>query len=146
MQAIDASKWRRPGVPQKRTPHPAGAPHWTQPAMQPLAPGVIKDAQKPWTATFGLGPTPKGLSGAMRRFAYEIPDYRIRRWALLLLADRVDALEWRLTQPGTWAKMGLTVAVAALAVGAARRLRRRSNHPEVAAHAALSFPRADPHR
>jgi hypothetical protein len=58
---------------------------------------VLKDAQREsFTATFGTGQVPHGASGALRRLAYDIPDYRIRRWALLLVADRIDALEWQL--------------------------------------------------
>ncbi len=106
--AVDASQNSRPGVPQKRTPAPAGKAHWAEPEKQRRVPGVLKDAQRAeFTATFGTGQPPKGLSGAMRRLAYQIPDYRIRRWLLLMLADRVDTLEWRLAgaarSPATWA-------------------------------------------
>jgi hypothetical protein len=111
---IDASPSRRPGIPQRRAPAPAGQPHWIHPAMQAVPTGVIKDRQKRWTATFGTGQPPKGLSGAMRRFAYDIPDYRIRRWLLLMIADRVDTLEWRMSQPAARASVGVVLAAGGL--------------------------------
>jgi hypothetical protein len=95
-RAPDASAANRPGVPQKQEQSWVGHAHWSVPPRQDPAPGLIKDAQREhWTATFGTGQKPRGVSGAMRRIAYRIPDYRIRRWLLLLLADRVDAIEAR---------------------------------------------------
>lgn len=39
----------------------------------------------------------RGLSGVIRRRAYRLPDWKPRRWLLLMLGDRVDAFESRLT-------------------------------------------------
>jgi hypothetical protein len=39
----------------------------------------------------------KGLSGKLRAAAYGIPTHKPRRWMLLLLADRIDAFESKLT-------------------------------------------------
>lgn len=95
-QAIDARRDARPGVPEERDPSPVGNAHWEEPAQQVATTEVIKDAQRPaLTATFGTGPEPRGLSGIMRRAAYKIPDYRAKRWLLLLIADRIDAIESR---------------------------------------------------
>ena len=49
--------------------------------------------QAPYTVTVPL----KGLSGVLRRAAYKVPDWKPRRWLMLLVADRLDALEARLT-------------------------------------------------
>lgn len=35
------------------------------------------------------------MSGWLRRRAYRLPDHRARRWLLLMVADRLDALEHR---------------------------------------------------
>jgi len=51
------------------------------------------------SVVYGSGPAPKGVSGALRRLAYGLPDYRVRRWLLLLVADRVDALEHGWSEP-----------------------------------------------
>ena len=40
----------------------------------------------------------KGASGLLRRAAYKLPDWKARRWMLLMLADRLDALESNLTR------------------------------------------------
>lgn len=131
--AVDAAVSRRPGHPQKRDAAPVGAAHWTEPARQTIQPGMTKDPQRPWTATFGTGQRPKGLSGAMRRVAYQIPDYEIRRWALLLLADRVDTMEWQLGRaarsPGAWltliASLGGMAALGFVITENARAAKRR---------------------
>jgi hypothetical protein len=39
-----------------------------------------------------------GVSGRLRQAAYALPTHVGRRWRLLMLADRVDALESRLTR------------------------------------------------
>jgi hypothetical protein len=130
-EAIDASTARRPGVPQKREPMPAGTPHWQVPARQIPPRSVVRDAQRDdFTATFGTGQAPRGLSGVLRRIAYRIPDYRVRRWALLLVADRVDTLEWQLGRaaksPLAWAALLAAVGGgAALALHLARPSRKR---------------------
>jgi hypothetical protein len=43
----------------------------------------------------GSAQPPRGLSGALRRLAYTIPEHRARRPMLLILADRIDVLEHR---------------------------------------------------
>jgi hypothetical protein len=45
------------------------------------------------TPVYSTALPPRGLSGVLRRAAYKIPDYKPRRWMLLLAADRVDVLE-----------------------------------------------------
>lgn len=47
----------------------------------------------PYTETIPL----RGLSGVLRRAAYQYPDWKPRRWMLLMLSDRVDKLEAKLT-------------------------------------------------
>jgi len=91
--AIDESPSARPGVPAQRKPAPVGRAHWVTPNVQSGTAEVVKDPQRAFRGTFGSGERPSGLSGALRRRAYRIPDYRVKRWALLLLADRVEWAE-----------------------------------------------------
>ena len=63
----------------------------------------------PYTETIPL----HGLSGVLKRLAYQYPDWKPRRWMLLMLSDRVDKLESKLT-PRNLAIMG---GVASLAAG-----------------------------
>ena len=98
-RAIDAPLERRPGVPAKRPPQPVGDAHWTRPPRQEPHTTILKDPSRAeLTATFGTSPAPHGLSGLLRRVAYGLPDYRIRRWMLLITADRVDAIEGRIAR------------------------------------------------
>jgi hypothetical protein len=72
---------------------------------------------------YGTAVPPRGLSGVIRRIAYGVPDYKARRWALLLLADRVDVIEHNLVPAATVAA-GLValVTLGALGVRGRRRL------------------------
>ena len=66
--------------------------------------------QAPYTVTVPL----KGISGAIRRAAYRAPDWKPRRWLMLLVADRVDVLESRLTPRNLLVAGGLSGLAAAL--------------------------------
>ena len=66
--------------------------------------------QPPYTDTIPL----KGLSGLIRRAAYQLPDWKPRRWLMLMMADRVDALESKLTPRNLLVAGGLGGLVAAL--------------------------------
>jgi hypothetical protein len=59
---------------------------------------------------FGTSTPLKGLSGAIRRAAYQLPDHYPSHWMLLMLGDRVDS--W-----GTRARRVLPVAAAMAIVG-----------------------------
>jgi hypothetical protein len=125
--APDGNPYVRPGEPEMKKPaRPVGHAHWKTPEKQGGV-RVLKDATRTeLTATFGTGQPPRGLSGILRTYAYRIPDYEIKRWALLLFADRVDKLENDIERsagsPATWVFLGAgSVALAAFA--AHRRLR-----------------------
>jgi len=104
-QAVDADKARRPGNPMEQEPAPIANAHWLKPDQQPAVSGLLVDPNRKLTATFGTQHPPRGLSGVLRRAAYRLPDYRVRRWAMLILADRIDALEAKVGRsvknPGT---------------------------------------------
>ena len=71
----------------------------------------------PYTETIPL----KGLSGIVRRAAYKVPDWKPRRWMMLLLADRLDSLESKLTPRNLLLGGGLSGVIAAVLLR--RRLR-----------------------
>jgi hypothetical protein len=75
---IDRRVEDRPGVPLEQERHVG---HDTL------------EGQPPYTVTVPL----HGLSGVLRRAAYELPDWTARRWLMLSIADRVDVIESRLT-------------------------------------------------
>ncbi len=63
----------------------------------------------------------KGLSGILRRAAYRAPDWKARRWILLMVADRIDALESRLTPRNLLIAGGIGGVIAAAALRRRRR-------------------------
>lgn len=93
--AVDAVKERRPGVPMELDPpQVVGGAHWGQLSRQPDPGNILKrESLAQLTAVFGTSVPPRGLSGAMRRAAYRIPEHYTTHWLALLLADRVDAVE-----------------------------------------------------
>ena len=84
---------------------------------------------------------PRGLSGLLRRVAYGIPEYRARRWALLMLADRVDVIEH-----DRRAGIRLLLPVIALSFGAlaVRNLLKSQRRPSTAPAFAVEGPSSSP--
>jgi len=111
---VDADPQRRPGVPRLGRPHPRGGAYAQEPPKQiPRHEKLKRESLDELTPVFGSTLPPHGLSGAMRRMAYRVPEHHRKHWALLLLADRVDVLEHRMrSKPG----LGM---LAFFAVGAA---------------------------
>jgi hypothetical protein len=119
-RASDADVAARPGVPRDAPVGPDPGAHWDRPEQQRGVALLSRSGLREATPVFGTAQPARGLSGAMRRAAYRLPEHRSARWALLLAADRVDVLEHR----GAW------LVPAALAAGlgyaaVARALGRR---------------------
>lgn len=95
-RGVDADPERRPGVPMEHAPSQLTGAHWETPSRQPNADGQLHrvELDRP-TPIVGTAQPPRGLSGAMRRSAYRIPEHFARHWLLLMLADRVDVVEDR---------------------------------------------------
>jgi hypothetical protein len=109
---IDASPLDRPGVPQEREPQPLANAHWLVPDQQHAETLPLVGEGRRLTPVFSSENPPRGLSGLVRRLAYRIPDYKPRRWALLILADRLDVLEHNPRK-----LMGAAAGVALLGLG-----------------------------
>lgn len=63
-------------------------------SLQPIHQEVLHSNERPnVSAVFGTGPEPSGLSGKLRRFAFQHSENEYSHWLPLLLADRVDAIE-----------------------------------------------------
>ncbi|MFI5911782.1 hypothetical protein [Dactylosporangium sp. NPDC051541] len=87
----------RPAVPREQfDPGLSGAP-WDFPERQPERwPRERSIEHAMLTPVFGTSCPPRGLSGAMRRYAYRrYSEARAAHWLLLLAADRVDVAESR---------------------------------------------------
>jgi hypothetical protein len=92
----------RPAVPRERQDLETGA-HWTLPEQQPGGEGRERSIEHGrLTPVFGTVAPLKGLSGVIRRFAYDrFSEGRAAHWLLLVLGDRVDAVESHLASFAT---------------------------------------------
>jgi hypothetical protein len=115
---VDAGREKRPGVPRERA---VREQETTRPRQQRGVAALSRDGLRSATPVFGTSQPPRGLSGAVRRLAYRVPEHRAARWALLLVGDRLDVLEHRVAR-GAWAvpvalAFGLGYATVARALG-----------------------------
>lgn len=84
----------RPAVPMERTPPRFVQPHWDEPERQPVTVKVFHSTERPGlTPVFGTGQPPAGASGLLRAGAYRFSENDVRRWLLLMFADRVNVVE-----------------------------------------------------
>jgi hypothetical protein len=85
----------RPSVPKEQFDLNRSGAHWEFPERQPeFQPRERSMEHEFLTPVFGTSCPPKGLSGAIRRYAYEqYSEARAAHWLLLLAADRVDVME-----------------------------------------------------
>ncbi|WP_028048185.1 hypothetical protein [Cellulomonas sp. URHD0024] len=84
----------RPAVPRERFDLDTGA-HWDFPdAQEELIPRERSIEHAFLTPVFGTAQPLRGLSGAVRAHAYKrYSEARAAHWLLLVLADRIDAME-----------------------------------------------------
>ncbi len=92
---VDSDPSDRPSVPKLKFQEDLTGAHWEFPDRQPEKwPRERSIEHKFLTPVFGTAQPPKGLSGAIRRFSYDrYSEGRAAHWLLLMLADRVDAVE-----------------------------------------------------
>jgi hypothetical protein len=85
----------RPSVPMEQFDPDLSGASWTFPERQPENwPRERSIEHKFLTPVFGTSCPPKGLSGVIRRYAYQkYSEGRAAHWLLLLAADRVDTAE-----------------------------------------------------
>jgi hypothetical protein len=91
---VDLDPKDRPSVPRERfDPHLSGA-HWDFPERQAEKwPRERSIEHKFLTPVFGTSCPPRGVSGIIRKYAYNrFSEGRAAHWLLLVAADRVDAL------------------------------------------------------
>jgi hypothetical protein len=91
----------RPGVPMEQSSENALVVAPAMARQEPRFEMLKEPSREELSVVYGSGPVPRGISGALRRLAYALPDYRVRRWLLLLVADRIDAVEHGFSRPRT---------------------------------------------
>lgn len=90
---VDLDPKDRPSFPREQRGIPTGA-HWDFPERQEEKwPRERSVEHKFLTPVFGTSTPPKGLSGAIRKYAYKYSEGRAAHWLLLIAGDRVDAWE-----------------------------------------------------
>lgn len=92
---IDADPKNDPTYPMKRRNNGEHAGYsWERPTLQPQTVEVLHSNERPnVTAVFGTSTPPSGLSGMIRRFAFNYSENSYLHWLPLLLADRVNVVE-----------------------------------------------------
>jgi hypothetical protein len=92
---VDLDPNDRSAFPKEIYTRDTGA-HWDFPERQPELWPREKSPEHKWvTPVFGTACPPKGLSGALRRYAYKFGEGRARHWLILIAADRIDVVESR---------------------------------------------------
>lgn len=115
---VDLDHQNRPAYPKERTPPRLENVHWKYPQQQPVKAAVFHSLERPGiTPVFGSTVPPRGVSGFIRRQAYQLSENDLRHWLMLMLADRVNVLEG-LAQDARRSKKTPWVAAALLAAGA----------------------------
>jgi hypothetical protein len=111
---VDLDPSDRPGVPREQFNPGATGAHWDFPERQPeLTPRERSNEHKFLTPVFGTSCPLKGVSGAIRRYAYRYSEGRAAHWLLLMAGDRVDVIESRIgallrgTPDNPWRESGL---------------------------------------
>ena len=92
---IDADPKNDPTYPmKKRTDEEIRGYSWERPTLQPQNIEVLHSVERPnLTAVFGTAAPPSGLSGMIRRKAFEYSENSFGRWMPLILADRINVFE-----------------------------------------------------
>src|SRR5882757_1001648 len=131
IEAVDREPSSRPGVPMVPDQLvPVGNSELAR--QQATVPVLVSVDVGALTPVFSTAVPPRGISGLMRRRAYQIHEHEARRWLILLFADRVDVWESRVrARPwlfaGVLARLGATgfAITRAKTLGPRREWRRR---------------------
>jgi hypothetical protein len=92
---VDLDPADRPSTPKLQFQEGLTGAHWDFPERQTEKWPRERSVEHAFlTPVFGTAQPPKGLSGAIRKFSYaRYSEGRAAHWLLLVLADRVDAVE-----------------------------------------------------
>ena len=92
---VDADPKNDPTYPMKhRTDEEQKGYSWERPTQQPEIIEVLRSIERPnLSAVFGTSTPPSGLSGMIRRYAFQYSESDYRHWVPLLVADRVNVVE-----------------------------------------------------
>ena len=92
---IDANPKNDPTYPMKNRNNGEHAGYsWERPPQQPVEMEILHSNERPnVSATFGTSTPPSGLSGVLRRRAFDYSENSYAHWLPLMLADRINVVE-----------------------------------------------------
>ncbi|RVT97185.1 hypothetical protein EOD41_19450 [Mucilaginibacter limnophilus] len=92
---MDADPENEPTYPMKNyTGDDHNRINYERSAPQPVTVEILKSNERPiLPAVFGTSVPPSGLSGVIRRYAFQHSEDRYRHWLPLILADRINVVE-----------------------------------------------------
>lgn len=91
---VDLDYDERTAVPMEDFDPGATGAHWDFPERQPERwPRERSPEHGMLTPVFGTACPPRGISGAIRKYAYTLGEGMTSHWMLLMAADRVDVVE-----------------------------------------------------
>jgi hypothetical protein len=92
---IDADPENDPAYPMKTRNNGEHAGYsWERPTQQPVDVEILHSNERPnVAAVFGTSTPPAGVSGALRRRAFDYSENSYAHWLPLMLADRVGVVE-----------------------------------------------------
>jgi hypothetical protein len=92
---IDADSENDPTYPMKTRNNGEHAGYsWERPPQQPMTVEVLHSNERPnFSATFGTSTPPSGVSGMLRREAFNFSENSYGHWLPLMLADRIGVVE-----------------------------------------------------
>ncbi len=92
---VDANPKNDPTYPMKNRNNGEHAGYsWERPTQQPIDVEILHSNERPnVTAAFGTSTPPAGLSGMIRRAAFNYSENSYGHWLPLMLADRVGVVE-----------------------------------------------------
>ena len=143
---VDADPENDPAYPLKmRNNGEHAGCSWERPAQQPVDVEILHSNERPnVSSVFGTSTPPAGLSGAIRRRAFDYSENSYAHWVPLMLADRIGMVEGVVSDlaggrvPNIFEEMGLKaewkhnraslvtkIAVGAAAVGVVALLIKR---------------------
>jgi hypothetical protein len=117
----DLDPARRPGVPMAAEPaeEHVVAGGGILPQAEQRERRLHREALAEPTPVFGTAQPYRGVSGMLRRAAYDVPEHYARHWMLLLLADKVDVRE---------EELGRALAAPLESIGMGRMAERVRDH------------------
>lgn len=92
---MDADPENEPTYPMKNyTGDDHQRSNYERSFQQPITVEILKSNERPKpSAVFGTSVPPSGLSGKVRRYAFQHSEDRYRHWIPLILADRINMVE-----------------------------------------------------